>query len=89
MLFNMIFFIGEMFMITGLLIRLLINVNFYFFVAGTFVTSFGFCFMLNSPNKFAIAWFPIKEIPIINAICIFSVFSSDSLGAFLSAIFLN
>lgn len=78
-----------MFICLGLCVRLLINVNFYYFVAGTFLTGFGFCFMLNSPNKFVVNWFSVSQIPIMNAICIFSIFMSDSLGTFASAAFLD
>ena len=78
-----------MFIIAGLLIRLLINHHFYFFIIGTFVTGLGYCFMLNSPNKFAICWFPVKQIALVNSICIFSIFASDSIGTFASAAFIN
>ena len=76
-------------MITGILMRLLINVHFYFFIVGTFITGLGFCFMINSPNKFTITWFPTKEVALVNAICMFSIFASGSIGTFTSAIFIG
>lgn len=45
--------------------------------------------MLNSPNKFVVNWFPANQIPIMNAICIFFIFMSDSAGTFASAAFLD
>lgn len=78
-----------MFIIVGLMIRLLINTHYYFFIIGTFVTGLGYCFMLNSPNKFAISWFPVNQIALVNSICIFSIFASDSIGTFASAAFLD
>lgn len=78
-----------MFLILGHLIRLLFNIHFYFMLLGTFITGLGFTFMLNSPNKFAVTWFPNRQIAIINSICIFSIFTSDSIGAFSSGIFLS
>ena len=78
-----------MFISLGLCVRLLINIHFNFFVVGTFLTGFGFCFMLSSPNKFVVNWFSVSQIPVMNAICMFSIFMSDSLGTFASAIFLD
>lgn len=78
-----------MFLCLGLTIRLLINYHFYFFIIGTFVTGLGFCFMLCSPNKFVVSWFPVQQISLMNSLCIFSIFMSDSLGTFASAAFLD
>jgi len=78
-----------MFIIFGLLIRLLMNENFYFFLIGTFVTTFGFCFMLNSPNKFVVNWFPVNQTLLMNGLCLFSLTMSDSLGSFASAAFID
>lgn len=82
-------YLGEMFLSLGLIIRLLINYHFSFFIIGTYIAGLGFCFMLNSPNKFVVNWFPVNQIPIMNAICIFFIFMSDSLGTFASAAFLD
>jgi|JI10StandDraft_1071094.scaffolds.fasta_scaffold944078_1 hypothetical protein len=78
-----------MFICLGLIIRLLINQHYYFLIIGTFITAFGFCFMINSPNKFVVNWFPFKQISFMNSLCIFSIFMSDSLGIFASAAFLD
>jgi hypothetical protein len=78
-----------MFICTGMIVRLLINHGFHYFLLGTFISGFGFCFMLNSPNKFVVNWFPVKQIAIMNSVCLFAIFMSDSLGSFLSALFLN
>lgn len=78
-----------MFLILGLSIRLLINQHFYFFLAGTFITSLGFCFMMNSPNKFVVNWFPVNQTLLMNGLCMFSIFMSDSLGTFASAVFID
>ena len=86
---NKYFIKGEFFIIVGLLIRLLISVNYYLFLVGTFITGFGFCFMMNSPNKFANLWFPVHQIPLVNAVCIFAIFASDSIGSFASAFFIK
>lgn len=83
------FILGEAFIIVGLLIRLLINLNYYFFLVGTFITGFGFCFMMNSPNKFAASWFPVQEIALVNSISVFAIFVSDSIGSFTSALFIK
>jgi hypothetical protein len=69
--------------------RLLVIHGFHFFLIGTFITGLGFCFMLNSPNKFVVNWFPIHQISIMNSICLFAIFMSDSLGTFASALFLD
>jgi len=45
--------------------------------------------MINSPNKFVVNWFPVHQISIMNSLCIFSIFMSDSLGIFASAAFLD
>lgn len=45
--------------------------------------------MLSSPNKFVVNWFPVNQISLINSICIFAIFMSDSLGTFASAAFLD
>lgn len=76
-------------MIIGLLIRMLVNVNYFFFLAGTFVTSLGFCFMRSSANLFVHTWFPEKEIPIVNNMCLLSVFMSDSLVILLTSLFVG
>lgn len=73
----------------GLIIRLLINTHFSFFIVGTYIAGLGVCFMLCSPNKFVVNWFPVNQISIMNALCIFSIFMSDSLGTFASAAFLD
>ncbi len=76
-------------MILGLLVRLLINVHFAFFLVGTFISSLGFCFMINSANKFVNVWFPAKDVFMMNSLCVFSLFASDALGVFCSAIFID
>lgn len=81
--------LGELCMTVGLTIRCLINVNFYFFLLGTFITSFGFCFMLSSANKFANLWFPTRQIFLVNSLCLFSLFASDSVGFFSSTAFID
>lgn len=73
----------------GLIIRLLINTHFSFFIIGTYVAGLGVCFMLCSPNKFVVNWFPVNQISLMNSLCIFSIFMSDSLGTFASAAFLD
>jgi len=78
-----------MMMITGLLLRMLINVHFYFILAGTFLCSLGFCFMTGSANKFSILWFPKHQIFFINCVCVFALFASDALGTFFSSYFIR
>lgn len=48
------------FMIIGYGLRMLINVQFWLFVMGTYLTAFGFIFVMNSPTKFANNWFPVS-----------------------------
>jgi hypothetical protein len=81
--------LGELCMCVGLTIRCLINVHFYFFLLGTFITSFGFCFMLSSANKFANLWFPRKQIFLVNSLALFALFASDSVGFFSSTAFID
>jgi MFS family permease len=50
------------FMILGYGLKLLINVHFWIFVVGTFVTGLGFIFLLNSPTKFIGTWFPASQV---------------------------
>ena len=76
-------------MIIGVLIRLLINVNFYFMFLGTFICSLGFCFMISGANKFANIWFPHQQIFLVSSICVFGIFTSDALGTFLSSYFIR
>lgn len=71
-------------MVLGLLVRLLMNVHFYFFFLGTFFCSLGFCFMVSGANRFANLWFPKHQIFLINSICVFAIFASDALGTFCS-----
>lgn len=72
-------------MIIGLSVRLLINVNYYFFCLGTFFCSLGFCFMINAAPKFANLWFGKKEIFLVNSIVLFAMFASDAIGSVLSS----
>ena len=76
-------------MISGQIVRLLINVNYYFFLIGTFICSLGFCFMISSANKFANLWFPRYQIFLVSTICMFGVFASDAVGTFASSAFIN
>ena len=78
-----------MFMIMGLLVRMLINVNYYLFCLGTFLCSLGFCFMISGATKFANLWFPQSQIFLANSLCVFAVFGSDALGTFLSSYFIR
>jgi fucose permease len=54
--------IGCIFMVIGYGLRLLINVQFWIFILGTYITGLGFVFVLNSPTKFASTWFPINQV---------------------------
>jgi hypothetical protein len=81
--------LGEMLMILGLLVRLLINVNYYFFCLGTLLCSFGFCFMISGSTKFANLWFPKSQIFLANSLCVFAIFGSDALGTLLSSFFIR
>ena len=72
-------------MIVGLLVRLLINVNFYLFFLGTFICSLGFVIMISGANKFANTWFPHHQIFLVSSVCVFGVFASDAIGTFFSS----
>ena len=76
-------------MILGLSIRLLINVNIYYFFLGTLLCGFGFCFIISAANKFANVWFPKDQIFIVSTLCVFCIFASDALGTFLSSYFIR
>ena len=52
--------IGSGFMILGFGIRILINHAFWIYILGTFITSFGFIFVLNGATKFTNTWFGVK-----------------------------
>ena len=45
--------------------------------------------MINSPNKFVVNWFPVNQTLLMNGLCLFSIFMSDSLGTFASAAFID
>lgn len=54
--------VALLFMAIGYGLRLLINVQFWIFVVGTYITALGFIFIMNSPTKFASNWFPVSQV---------------------------
>lgn len=76
-------------MCLGLTLRCLINFSFYFFLAGTFICSVGFCFITSAANKFPNIWFLDSEIFAVKSLIIFMLFASDSVGYFMSTVFIS
>lgn len=52
--------LGQGFLILGYLVRILISNQFWFYILGTYITSFGFIFILNGATKFTNTWFGVK-----------------------------
>lgn len=71
-------------MIIGVLIRILVKVNFGFVLAGNIFVAFGNVFIMNSPTMFSVTWFRPQLRIIVTSLAIFVTLVSGGLGALLS-----
>lgn len=81
--------IGNIFLILGHAVRILINQGFWLYILGTYITSLGFIFILNGATKFSNVWFGVKETSMVNSIILFLVFASEPLGVFIPVLFID